>query len=221
MIVQIGGVLDRATVSQITTALGSLNFVDGRATAGWHAKSVKDNVQASPSDMLAAIQTRLVDALTAHEVFRALALPHRILPPLISRYRDGASYGQHVDDALMGNPPLRTDLSVTIFLASPESYDGGELEIVTPGGIDTAKFAAGDAAVYPATTLHRVAPVTRGERLVAATWVQSSVRCSSAREILFDLDRARRQIFASHGKCEAFDLVAKSYANLLRRWAET
>lgn len=220
MIVQIGGVLDSASVSQIVDAIGSLNFVDGRATAGWHAKAVKDNLQASPSDALAAVQTRISDALYAHDVFRALTLPQRMLPPLVSRYDDGASYGLHVDDALMARPPMRTDLSVTVFLAAPDDYDGGELEVVTPGGVDTAKFAAGDAAVYPATTLHRVTPVTRGKRLVAVTWVQSSVRSQSAREILFDLDRARRKIFATSGKCEEFDLVSKSYANLLRRWAE-
>ncbi|NOT72112.1 MAG: Fe2+-dependent dioxygenase [Hyphomicrobium sp.] len=220
MILQIGGVLSAANLLQITTAIGKIQFHDGRATAGWHARTVKDNLQAAPSELLSSVQAQVSAGLMANDVLRAFALPARVLPPLISRYTNGASYGLHVDDALMGTPPLRTDLSVTVFLSPPEAYEGGELEVQTPSGIETAKFAAGDAAIYPSTCLHQVTPVTRGERLVAATWIQSQVRNAEQRAILFDLDRARRKIFASHGKCEEFDLIAKSYANLLRQWAE-
>jgi PKHD-type hydroxylase len=162
-----------------------------------------------------------LSALEAHDVFQAIVLPQRIAPPLLSRTVAGGAYGRHVDDAVMGEaPPLRTDVSVTVFLSDLSSYDGGELIVESLSGEDGAKFAAGDAVVYPSTFLHRVAEVTRGERLVAVTWVQSRVRDAGRREMLFDLDRARRQIFERDGKCEAFDLVAKTYANLLRAWAE-
>jgi PKHD-type hydroxylase len=181
---------------------------------------VKANKQAAGSPILDSLQKLLIDALRKHDAFQSLALPARIGPPLISSYGIGESYGLHVDDALMGREqPLRTDLSITIFLSDPNSYEGGELEVATPAGVESAKFAAGDAALYPSTALHHVTPVTSGERLAAVTWVESLVRSAEDREMLFDLDRARRLIFETQGKTESFDLVAKTYANLMRRWA--
>ncbi|MEQ1669369.1 MAG: hypothetical protein ABL893_00785 [Hyphomicrobium sp.] len=109
MILQIGGVLSAANLLQITTAIGKIQFHDGRATAGWHARTVKDNLQAAPSELLSPVQAQVSAGLMANDVLRAFALPARVLPPLISRYTSGASYGLHVDDALMGTPPLRTD----------------------------------------------------------------------------------------------------------------
>ena len=154
-----------------------------------------------------------------------MALPRRMRPVLFARYGEGRSYGTHMDDALMGldDPagPMRTDVAVTVFLAAADAYDGGELVVEAGGGEQAFKPDAGDAVAYPATTLHRVAPVTRGQRLVAVTWAQSLVRDAAAREILFDLHAARRSVFEREGKGAAFDLVSKSYANLLRRWSET
>jgi PKHD-type hydroxylase len=119
-----------------------------------------------------------------------------------------------------GGLALRSDVSLTVFLNDPEAYTGGELVIETVAGEDAVKFAAGDAVLYPSNRLHRVAPVTAGERVVAVTWIESRVRDEGEREILFDLDRARRRIFEREGKSETFDLVSKSYSNLLRRWGE-
>jgi PKHD-type hydroxylase len=219
MIIQLGQVLDSTLLGAIVSLIDGLEFVDGRASAGWHARGVKANSQAASSPVLEAIQRQVLEALKQHEVFQALALPARIGAPLVSRYTVGESYGLHVDDALMGqNLPLRTDFSITIFLNDPGSYDGGELEVSTLAGVESAKFSAGDAALYASTALHRVAPVTRGRRLAAVTWAESLIRHAEQREMLFDLDRARRMLFESGGKTEAFDLVSKTHANLMRRW---
>lgn len=221
MLVHIPNVLDAATLAIAREQLRLLEYDDGSRTAGWHARAVKHNAQARPSPALGLLQSVIVEALAANPLFGALVLPHRIAPPLISRCGPGQSYGRHVDDAIMGgSAPLRTDVSVTVFLSDPDAYEGGGLVVETLAGEDEAKFAAGDAVVYPSTTLHRVDTVVSGERIVAATWAQSRVRDAAHREVLFDLDRARRMIFEKDGKCEAFDLVTSSYSNLLRSWAE-
>ncbi len=182
---------------------------------------MKSNSQAVASPLLDRIRTLITDALEKNDIVRAMALPRRIFPPLVSKTGPGQGYGTHVDDAIIGGGlALRSDVSVTVFLSDPGTYGGGELIIETPSGEDAAKPAAGDAILYPSTTLHRVAPVTSGERLAAVTWIESRVRDAGRREILFDLDRARRSIFERDGKSATFDLVTKSYSNLLRRWAE-
>lgn len=226
MITCIARVLDEAALARLGALLDRARFEAGDRTAGWHARLVKDNEQAAAGDAAAREAAGLVTAaLLAHPVFRAAVLPRRLRPVLFARYGAGRAYGPHVDDALMGldDPagPLRTDVAVTLFLSPPETYEGGALVLDMPGGELEWRLAAGDAIAYPATTLHRVSPVTAGERLVAVTWAQSLVRDPAAREILFDLDAARRAVFEHEGKGPAFDLVAKSHANLLRRWAET
>lgn len=225
MIACIARVLDDAAVARVRGLLDAARFGEGARTAGWHARLVKDNEQADAADPAAREAAALVAAaLLANPVFRAAVLPRRLRPVLFARYAAGRSYGPHVDDALMGldDPagPLRTDVAVTVFLSPPGDYEGGALVLDTPGGEMAWRLEAGDAVAYPATTLHRVAPVARGERLAAVTWAQSLVRDPAAREILFDLDAARRAVFEREGKGVAFDLVAKSHANLLRRWAE-
>jgi PKHD-type hydroxylase len=194
-------------------------FVDGRATAGFAARIVKNNTQAAGGDRaLAAIRDLVAERILANEVFRLAVRPKALTPVMFSRYRPGMNYGSHVDDAMMQG--LRTDVSFTLFLSEPESYDGGELVIESAAGDDAVKLDAGAMVAYPATTLHRVNPVTRGERLAAVGWARSLVRDSAQRELLFDLDTARRQMFARDGKSVEFDLVSKSLANLTRMWAE-
>lgn len=213
-------VLEPATLATVRAQLEQATFVDGAATAGWHARGVKLNLQTT--DEAAAQQVH--QALLRHPVFSAATLPRRIRSPLFSRYTAGMSYGTHVDDALMGAvDSLRTDLAVTVFLSDPASYDGGELVIDSHSGTQAYKLAAGDAIAYPATQLHRVAEVTRGERLAAVLWVQSRVRDPAQREILFDLDTARRGIWDKNGRRHTaeFDLLAKTYSNLLRAWADS
>lgn len=140
---------------------------------------------------------------------------------LFSRYGVGMAYGRHIDNALMGGKQLRrSDLSFTVFLSDPDTYTGGELVIEGPDNETSYRLAAGSAIVYPANTLHRVDPVISGERLVAVGWVQSLIRDAEQREILFDLDTVKRTLFAQDGKTDAFDLVSKTMANLLRKWAE-
>lgn len=226
MLVCIAGLLDADALGKVHALLGAARFADGARTAGWHARAVKANRQAEAQDPAAREAGALVSAaLLADPVFRAAALPRRLRPVLFARYGEGEAYGAHVDDAVMGasdpGGPLRTDVAVTVFLAAPGEYGGGELVVEDAGGEQAFKLAAGDAVAYPATALHRVAPVLSGERLVAVTWAQSLVRDPSAREVLFDLDAARRDVWAREGKSRAFDLLAKSHANLLRRWAET
>ncbi|WP_458094104.1 Fe2+-dependent dioxygenase [Roseomonas sp. WA12] len=231
MIVCIPYVLPPGPLGKLRALLAGAAFGDGGATAGWHARGVKSNEQADLLDPLAREAGEIAAAaLEASEVFRAAALPRRIRPFLFARYAPGGTYGTHVDDALMGGgapsdprgeAPLRGDVAVTLFLSDPATYEGGELVIETTAGEMAVRLGAGEAVAYPAGTLHRVAPVTAGERLVGVTWVQSLVRDPAAREILFDLDTARRDLFAREGKSRAFDLLAKSRAALLRRWAET
>jgi len=220
MIIFISDILDVDTLSSLREAASGLRYEPGAATAGWHARQVKANAQAEPSAVLRQIQRQVSEALRRHEVFRAAVQPARIAPPLISRYGPGDSYGWHVDDAILGDPPLRSDLSVTLFLSDPEGYDGGELVLQAADGDEAIKLPAGAAAVYPSTYLHRVNEVSAGERLAAVTWAQSLVRSTEDRAMLFELEQARRAEYDRAGKSPDFDRLARIHANLLRRWAE-
>jgi PKHD-type hydroxylase len=209
----LSGALDAETLQAVRAALRSSPFHDGGATAGWNARGVKHNEQARDAEAAG----RVHDALLEHLLLQSAALPARLSTPLFSRYRPGMSYGLHMDDALMGsNPRLRTDLALTLFLSDPASYDGGELVIENHTGVLTYKLEAGQAV------LHRVAEVTRGERLAAVLWIQSAVRDAAHREMLFDLDTVRRSLWARGGASasEDFNLLNKTYANLLRAWAD-
>jgi len=221
MFIFISDVLDSDSLSSLRETIEDLRFEDGAATAGWHARTVKRNRQAAPGPALRHVQARLRAALEANEVLRAAALPARIASPMVVRTGSGESYGAHVDNAVLGDPPLRSDLSVTLFLCDAADYEGGELIAETASGEEAVKLDAGAAVLYPSTTVHRVAPVTRGERLVAVTWIQSLVRSGEDRQVLFDLEQAKRAIHEHEGKSHGFDLVAKAQTNLLRRWAET
>ena len=195
-------------------------FVDGLMTAGWASRLVKKNEQLAAGPGAQAAQKRVIDALAANAVFSTAVMPQRIGPPLFARYTPGMSFGAHVDNAVMGADHLRTDVSVTVFLAEPDTYDGGELVIDTASGEESYKLPAGSAVIYPSTTLHRVAEVTRGTREVAVTWAQSLVRSAERRELLFDLERARRALFERDGKTAEFDLLHKVASNLRRMWVE-
>lgn len=216
----LSNVLDRETLTRIRAMLATAVFTDGASTAGWNARPVKHNLQATHD---AAAQ--LVDqALTRHPLFVGAVFPARLRAPLFSRYLPGMSYGTHVDDPLMGGAQrMRADLAITLFLSEPADYEGGELVLETAGGTQAYKLAAGQALVYPATTLHQVTEVTRGERLAAILWVQSLVRDAAQREVLFDLDTVRRRLWDQAGRVSTpeFDLLSKTHANLLRAWAET
>jgi len=223
MILCLADVLTAEVVAEVLALTAQGDWADGSRTAGWAARGVKKNRQLRKGAATAQAADLVRAGLEDHQVFRAASLARTMRDPMFARYAVAEEYGLHVDDALMGRgaDQLRTDLSVTVFLSAAADYDGGELVLDSPAGEQTIKLDAGSAVLYPATFLHRVAPVTRGERRVAVTWVQSLVRSAEQRAILFDLDQARRDLFAREGRSPAFDLIAKSYANLLRLWAET
>lgn len=218
MILAIADILSVADIEAVRAGLANATFVDGKTTAGWSAKLVKSNLQAGPGPEVERLRDLVETRLTGHAVFALATRPRSIIGPLFSRYRPGHAYGAHVDDALIGG--MRTDVSFTLFLTGPESCDGGELIIDTASGEESFKLPAGSLVTYPATMLHRVAPVTRGERTVAAGWVRSTVRDPAHRELLFDLETARRRLFDREGKTAEGDLLAKCAANLMRLWCD-
>lgn len=223
MIFCIDNVLSPDELQSINSSLANAQFVDGKLTAGWHAKLVKENQQLSGKDAIAkSVKNTVIKGLSRSQLFQIAVKPKNIRSPLISRYEAGMSYGTHVDNALMGqgNDLMRSDVSFTLFLNSPEEYEGGELVMETPQGEQSFKLDPGAMITYPSTTLHRVEAVTKGVRLVAVSWVQSLIRDPNEREILFDLETTRQAIFSKHGKTKEFDLVAKTCANLLRKWTE-
>jgi PKHD-type hydroxylase len=219
MLIRIASLLDAPTLVSLQRALADPTlFVDGRQTAGWHARQVKRNLQARRGGAVDDALAKIEAALLAHEVFVAAARPKAIVRLLISRYEPGMTYGTHVDDALMGG--VRTDLSFTLFLSEPESYEGGALVMDDAYGERAIKLPAGELILYPSTTLHRVEPVTDGVRLAGVGWVRSFVRDGGRREVLFDLETALRSVHEAEGKTPLFDLLAKTRTNLLRMWAE-
>jgi PKHD-type hydroxylase len=219
MHIAIANILSAEEIETVRAAVERALFVEGEATAGFAARTVKNNRQAAGSDRsLETVRKLLAERILGNELFHLAARPKALSPLLLSRYEPGMQYGSHVDDALMGG--MRTDVSFTLFLSEPTSYDGGELIIESASGEETFKLEAGALVAYPATSLHCVGAVTRGARLAAVGWARSFVRDPAQRELLFDLDTARRQLFAHEGKSAAFDLISKSFANLLRMWVE-
>ena len=222
MILTIENVLTKEELDVISSKLKDAEFVDGKLTAGWFAKEVKNNTQLSGNaEASQELRTIAIKALKRNRLFQAAVKPKIIRPILFNCYQAGMYYGSHVDNAIMGGEkPIRSDVSFTLFLNSPSSYKGGELVIDTSLGEQAFKLEAGSAIVYPSTTLHRVETVETGKRLAAVSWVQSFVREPSEREILFDLDTAKQIMFQKYGKTAEFDLISKTHANLLRKWAE-
>ncbi|MBI1262143.1 MAG: Fe2+-dependent dioxygenase [Rhizobiales bacterium] len=221
MIYCIGQILSPDQLAHIRTLLARAKFRPGHETAGWSAREVKQNLQLSSAEPQHSEVSRIIlAALNQNEIFAGASLPKIISPLLISRSDRDMGYGPHVDNALMGNPMLRTDLAFTLFISEEDSYEGGELVIDDAQGEQALKLPAGSMVLYPATTLHRVEKVLSGQRLVAAGWVQSLVRDPRIREMLFDLDAVRKRLFTREGKTPDFDLLSKTYANLLRQSAE-
>ncbi|RMF26099.1 MAG: Fe2+-dependent dioxygenase [Cyanobacteria bacterium J083] len=218
MIFVIPDLLNGSELSTIKSILTEAKFVDGKLTAGWYAKPVKHNQQLPTGDLQQQLKQQIQTALSNNPLFQTAIRPKAIHNLLFSRYEVGMSYGRHVDNAFMGG--WRSDVSFTLFLSSPNNYQGGELIIESADDEKAYKLEAGSVLVYPSTTLHRVEPVTAGIRLAAVGWVQSLIRDSSKREILFDLETVKRVMYNQSGKTAEFDLLAKSISNLLRQWAE-
>jgi PKHD-type hydroxylase len=224
MIVCIPDVLNVEELRKLREEAAKLPFVPGAETAGTRARRVKNNEQVSQkAEERKALHEIVINALMRSRDFVRAAQPKRIRPPLISRYRPGMAYGKHVDNALMGPKAARdrSDVSVTIFINDLTDYDGGELVMHSPFGIQEVKLPAGWVVAYPSSTLHEVTEVTRGERLVAVTWIQSYLRDHQQREIISNLAQIKEKMNTIAPDDPETDLAHHTYANLLRMWAET
>ena len=226
MMLHIPAVLTRDQVAAMRAQLDQSGWVDGRATVGQQGAQVKRNRQLPEAAPLARELGQVVlAALAANPLFFAAALPLRIVPPLFNRYGVGEAYGAHVDGAVRQVPgsalPLRTDVSATLFLSQPDEYEGGELVVIDMYGAHEVKLAAGDMIVYPSSSVHKVEPVTRGERICSFFWVQSMVRDDARRAMLLELDQTIQRLRARLGDCDDTVALTSHYHNLLRQWAET
>jgi PKHD-type hydroxylase len=230
MLVTISQVFSKEQVADARQQLLAAEWIDGRVTAGYQAQEVKRNQQipeSSPAHQ--AVGEMVLKGLARSARFMSAALPLRVFPPMFNSYTGGQTFGMHVDTAIRQDmrtgQRIRTDLSATLFLTEPDDYDGGELIMEDSYGAHSVKLPAGDMVLYPATSLHRVEPVTRGARISSFFWVQSMVRDDSQRALLFDLDTAIQRIAASDsaqtpGVKESSVQLTGVYHNLLRQWAE-
>lgn len=222
MLLPIENVLDAGCIARFRDALHTADWSDGRITAGHQSARVKRNLQLAQDHPIAReLAAELLGRLAAHPAFIAAALPHKVFPPLFNAYREGMDFGSHIDNAIRGDEDkLRTDISCTLFLSAPEEYDGGELVVEDLYGTHAVKLAAGSMVLYPASSLHRVTPVTRGTRLAAFFWVQSLVRDPLQRRMLLDLDLSIQGLRRAHGESAELVTLSGLYHNLLRRWAD-
>jgi len=227
MLLHIKNVLSPEQVGHIRRVLDTAGeaWVDGRVTAGYQGAPVKKNEQIDERSRVAhELGDLILGALERHPAFISAALPRHVYPPMFNRYGGGMQFGSHVDGAIRISPynglKLRTDISATLFLAEPDSYDGGELQIEDSYGVQSVKLPAGDMVLYPATSLHRVTAVTRGLRVASFFWVQSLVRDDAQRTLLHDMDNAIQQLNATRADDMARTRLVGCYHNLLRMWTD-
>jgi PKHD-type hydroxylase len=225
MLLQIPGVLTPERAAQMSARIAAARWVDGNVTSGHQSAQAKYNEQL-PEDSVEAreLGSEILESLGRSQLFFSAALPKQVFPPLFNRYREGMTFGSHVDGAIRTHAPsrvrIRTDLSATLFLAPPDSYDGGELLVEDSYGTHRVKLPAGDLVLYPSTSLHRVEPVTRGTRLASFFWIQSMVRDDAQRTLLFDLDMSIVRLTRDHPGDPALVSLVGVYHNMLRMWAE-
>jgi PKHD-type hydroxylase len=227
MLARIPQLLSAAQVADLRRALDAADapWVDGRVTAGHQGAPVKKNNNIEETSPLAReLRSVVLTELERNALFISAVLPHRVYPPMFNRYAEGMHFGTHVDGAVRTIPgsghKLRTDLSATLFLTAPESYEGGELIIENDFGSETVKLAAGDAVVYTSTSRHRVSPVTRGVRMACVFWIQSLIRDDQKREQLFELDRTIQRLTETAADPDSRVRLAGHYHSLLRLWTE-
>jgi len=223
MLLVIPAILNTHKLKQVHSLLEQGQFVDGRLSAGLSAGRVKHNQELQGgSRQMESLNRLVMSALLQHPVYQAAVMPTRVATPYYARYTRGMSYGDHVDDPVMGPPggQYRSDVSSTVFLNGPDDYEGGELVICTSYGEKRLKCAAGDAVIYPSSSLHHINEVTAGERLVAVTWSQSMLRDPQQRELLYQLYQARESLLESQPEAETTTQVDHAYVNLVRMWSE-
>lgn len=227
MILRIPNLLTAEELAAIRTLLAKASWVDGRVTAGHQGAKVKSNLQlAEDGPDARALGAIVLRGLERSALVMAAALPRHVYPPMFNKYEPGMDFGTHIDGAIrqIGNTPqrIRTDISATVFLNAPEDYDGGELLIEDTYGAHSVKLPAGDMVLYPATSLHRVTPVTKGARIASFFWIQSLVKEDSERSLLFDLDRAIVELGQTvSSESPAMLRLTASYHNLVRKWTGT
>jgi PKHD-type hydroxylase len=225
MLVKIPDVLSADQLAKIRALLDAAEWVDGNVTSGAQAAQAKRNDQLAPGSPEGKQAGEMVlDALQANSTFISAALPHRVYPPLFNRYSGGQNFGNHVDNAIRPLPGsdqrIRTDVSTTLFLCEPDEYDGGELIIDDTYGAHSVKLPAGHMVVYPSSSLHRVAPVTRGARIASFFWSQSMVRDDGERTLLFELDQSIQSLYRSQPESPEIVRLTGVYHNLIRRWSQ-
>jgi PKHD-type hydroxylase len=228
MLVCIPRVLDAESLEAVRSRLEAAGdaWVDGRVTAGHQGAPVKFNQQIDERSQVAReCQAIVASALERNPVFISAGLPNILYPPMFNRYSAGMTFGLHVDGGVRIHPhngrKVRTDLSATLFLSPPDTYDGGELQMEDTHGVQSVKLAAGDMVIYPATSLHQVTPITRGVRVACFFWVQSLVRDAADRALLFDLDNAIQRLNQAGADESARRTLVGIYHNLLRKWSDT
>jgi PKHD-type hydroxylase len=220
-LIHIPQLLTATELITIDALIASANFIDGKLTATLAAKDVKNNLQIEAGNVsLAEIQKVISGALAQSPLFNIAALPKTVYPFLVSKYSAGKYYGWHVDSPVMGKPPIRTDMAMTIFLSDPASYEGGELAIQSATGITNFKPAKGDAVLYPCQYLHCVNEIKSGERVAAVTWIQSNVKDPGQRQILFELNQVHSTLFQQVPNAPATNLLLQTHSNLFRMWAD-
>lgn len=225
MLLHIPQVLTAVEVTDIREALELEGWVDGLQTSGPQSSNLKRNLQLDPnSPAFPALSQRIADALNRHPMFVSAVLPQTMLPPMFNRYEGGGQYGNHIDNTIQtsrfSGQKVRTDVSTTVFLSAPEEYEGGELIAEDSFGTHEIKLDAGDAIVYPSTSLHRVEPVTRGVRVASFLWTQSLVRDAWRRAMLFDLDMTILKLRHQLGDTAEVVALTGHYHKLLQQWAE-
>ena len=222
MLVHIQQILGNTELKQIHALLQTAEFRDGHLSAGMVAKQVKNNQEVSDENIISSLNNIVMNNVVRHPTYQHAALPHRVAAPFYARYEEGMEYGEHIDDPIMGAPGerYRSDLAMTVFLNSPDEYEGGELIIKTAFGEQSIKYNAGDAVLYPATTHHRVTKVTKGVRFVAVTWVQSLIRDNEKRELLFMLNKTREKMLRKDPRSDDTKQIDNTYVNLIRMWSE-
>ena len=222
MLTQIHGVLDQQQLQIVQKLVSQGRFATGSTSAGKAARRVKQNEELTlESAQLGELNNLVMGSLVKHPVYRSAAMPLKVATPYYAHYTAGMSYGDHVDDPIMGQGGVyRSDVSVTIFLNNPDEYEGGELVIQTSFGEQQVKLDAGDAILYPSSSRHRVAEVTEGERLVAVSWIQSTIREPEKRALLHELNQARETLLNEKPDAEETRRVNQSYVNLVRMWSD-
>lgn len=226
MLLHVPEVLTTDELGQLRLLLATADWTDGKVTAGTQSAQVKRNLQLPETSEYAEEARQIaLRALSRNALFFSAALPKKIYPPLFNQYREGMDFGAHIDNAVrthaISGMHVRTDISCTLFIADPESYEGGELVIEDTYGHQMVKLAAGDMVLYPGTSLHHVRPVTSGARMACFFWVQSMIRDDAQRTLLFDMDAAIATLRQQHGDSTAVIRLTGNYHNLIRMWADT